>query len=243
MRLWVRCSLVGVPTLAVAGPPYISDDPEPTDSGHYEIYFFGSGAGSAQGVDIARGIDFNYGPAQDIQLTATVPVEQQRASDGGGASWGLSNIELAVKYRFLHQADGGWDVAVFPRLFLPSASKGVGTQHASLLIPVWVEKDWENGWSTFGGGGCEWNRGNDSKNFCLAGWTVTRQVLRSVQLGVEVVHQTADSRNGHVSTNVGGGLKYDLNERWHFLAYTGFGLRNIAPNERYNWYASVLLSL
>jgi hypothetical protein len=29
---------------AFAGPPYISDDPEPTDYGHYEIYAFASGA-------------------------------------------------------------------------------------------------------------------------------------------------------------------------------------------------------
>ena len=30
------------------------------------------------------------------------------------------------------------DVAVFPRVFLPSASTNVGDQHASLLLPVWT---------------------------------------------------------------------------------------------------------
>jgi len=28
---------------ALAGPPYVSDDPEPTDYKHFEIYSFGNG--------------------------------------------------------------------------------------------------------------------------------------------------------------------------------------------------------
>jgi hypothetical protein len=66
---------------------------------------------------------------------------------------GLGNVELAAKYRFLHQDTVGWDVAVFPRVFLPSGSGIVGDNRASLLLPVWVQRDWTSAWSTFGGGG------------------------------------------------------------------------------------------
>jgi hypothetical protein len=61
-------------------------------------------------------MDFNYGATS---------IDCDKPS-GERASTGFGNVELAAKYRFLHQSDAGWDVAVFPRLFLPSASERVG---------------------------------------------------------------------------------------------------------------------
>ena len=34
-------ALAGSATAAFAGPPYLTDDPIPTDTGHWEIYAFG----------------------------------------------------------------------------------------------------------------------------------------------------------------------------------------------------------
>lgn len=229
---------------ALAGPPYISDDPQPTDAGHYEIYFFASGAGRAGdgAVASAYGIDFNYGPVEDVQLTATLPIAHQSAQAGAGAASGLGNVELALKYRFLHQQETGWDVAFFPRLFLPAPDSRFGEKHASLLLPLWVEKDWGEGWSTFGGGGCEWNRGRGTRNFCLAGWALTRQVLPKLQLGVELAYQTADASDARASTSFGVGLKYDIDDHLHWLAYAGPGLQNLATNPGYDWYTSLLVT-
>jgi len=144
---------VGFLNPALAGPPYRTDDPEPTDYGHYEIYAFTNGIAAEDGTSGAGGIDFNYGGAPNLQLTATLPVGYTFSS-GGPFLGGPSNIELAAKYRFLTQANFGLDVAVFPRVFLPSASSNIGESHASFLLPMWVEKDWDK-WSAFGGGGCE----------------------------------------------------------------------------------------
>ena len=154
---------------------------------------------------------------------------------------GLGNIELAAKYRFLRQAEIGWDVAFFPRLFLPSGSARTGEQHVSLLLPIWLERDWDR-WSTFGGAGCEINQGGRSKNFCTAGWVLARQVRQNLQLGAEVVHQTADTRDGSSATRVGVGLRYDIGDTAHLLAYVGPGLQNTAETGRYAWYASILWS-
>jgi hypothetical protein len=55
---------------ARAGPPYVSDDPEPTDYRHFEIYTFNSGTTTRDGTGGQSGIDFNYGAAPDLQLTA-----------------------------------------------------------------------------------------------------------------------------------------------------------------------------
>jgi hypothetical protein len=144
--------LVVLPRPATAGPPFVSDDPEPTPYHQFEIYTFNNGTNTRDGTGGETGIDFNYGAAPDLQLTATLPAGfNQSAADG--TSFGLSNIELAAKYRFLHQNTFGLDVAVFPRVFLLSGSNTIGDNHTSLLLPVWVEKDWKGGWSAFGGGG------------------------------------------------------------------------------------------
>lgn len=225
---------------AWAGPPFVSDDPQPTDDGHYEIYAFAQGSAARDGAGASFGIDFNYGAAPDLQLTAVLPIETDMPKQGASAT-GIGNIELAAKYKFLHQADVGWDVAFFPRVFLPSLSKQVGDQHAALLLPLWAERDWGS-WSTFGGGGCVLNRGGDSQNYCLAGWALTRRVLPDLVLGAELVHQGADQKGGRASTGVGAGLIYDLSEHLHLLAYAGPGLQNAAETAQYAWYSSVLFT-
>jgi hypothetical protein len=230
--------LLGAPTTALAGPPYVSDDPEPTDTGHYEIYFFTNGSTARAGSTGAAGVDFNYGGARDLQLTASIPLDYTRPRGGGGAA-GFGNVELAAKYRFLHQAEIGVDIAVFPRIFLPSGSSAVGENHASFLLPLWLEKDWDR-WSSFGGGGCELNRGGGAQDFCLMGWAVTHQFRPDLQMGIELVHQTPDTKGGRASTALGIGLSYAVSETWHLLAYAGPGLQNRAETARYSWYASVL---
>lgn len=221
---------------ALAGPPYLSDDPEPTDYRHFEIYAFGDGTLSHGGSGGESGIDFNYGAAPDLQLTVVVPM----AYDTEG-NRGLGNVELAAKYRFLHQEDLGWDVSVFPRVFLPSASSQVGDDHAAFLLPIWVEKDLGK-WSLFGGGGCVFNGGGEAHDFCLGGAALTRQIAPGLRLGLEAFYQGADARGGKVSTILGGGLTYDLSETYHLLAYYGPALQNAAEVGRASWYGAVLFT-
>ncbi len=231
-------ALIGV---TKAGPPFVSDDPEPTDYQHYEIYVFSGGTHGRDANDGASGIDFNYGATKDdLQLTAVLPIAYDHPA-GGEKATGLGNIELAMKYRFLHKTDTVWDGAVFPRLFLPSSSSRYGEKHFSLLVPIWLERDWDD-WSTFGGGGCVINRGGDSQDFCLAGWALARQVLPKLQLGVELVHQTPDMKGGSATTRIGGGFRYDINDRYQVLAYVGPSLQNVDQTDHYLWYASLLLT-
>jgi hypothetical protein len=226
---------------AHAGPPYVSDDPEPTDYKHFEIYTFNNGTATPGDIGGAAGIDFNYGAAPNLQLTATLPVGFDRPTSSGKTSFGLSNIELAAKYRFLHQDSFGLDVSVFPRVFLPSGSTNIGNSTASLLLPVWVQKDWSGGWSAFGGGGCVFS-GHASQNFCLTGGVVTYQLLPKLQLGAELFHQTTDGNGTPPSTTVGLGARYDLNETYHLLGYIRRGIQNTNETDPYSWYASVLFT-
>ncbi len=232
--------VIGLAKPAMAGPPYLSDDPEPTDFRHFEIYTFANGTTTRDGTSGEAGIDFNYGAAPNLQLTAVLPAGYDFATASPTMA-GLGNIELGAKYRFLTQDVAGVDVAIFPRVFLPSASSAVGTQHASLLVPLWLEKDWGK-WSAFGGGGCELNRGGVSENFCLMGAVVTRQFTTKLQLGLELFHQTPDTQGSAATTSLGVGARYDLNDNFHLLGYLGRGIQNTGQTNQLNWYTSILFT-
>ena len=224
---------------ALAGPPYVTDDPEPTEYGHYEIYAFADGSTGRAGSDGAGGIDFNYGGAPDLQLTAVVPLAWN-APDPGNTQTDLGNIELAAKYRFVHQDDVGVDVAFFPRAFLPAGSSAVGSRHTSVLLPIWLGRSGD-AWSTFGGGGCVVDRGG--RDFCEWGWAATWQVRPNLQIGAELYHQGADERGGRASTNVGFGATYDLDEHLHLMASVGPTIENSASTNEGNWYVALLFTM
>jgi len=237
MQLAALCLCATVPVYA--GPPYVTDDPEPTDLGRYEIYAFADGSTGREGSDGAAGIDFNYGAAPDLQLTAVLPFAWN-APDDGNSQTDLGNAELAAKYRFLHQENVGVDVAFFPRVFLPAGAGAVGSRHTSVLLPIWLGRVGAT-WSTFGGGGCVVDRG--ARDYCVWGWAATWQALENLQIGTEIYHQTADDRGGRSSTNVGFGATYDLGEHLHVMASAGPTVENSASTNDANWYLALLLTL
>ncbi|MBY0422849.1 MAG: transporter [Parvularculaceae bacterium] len=232
-------ALLGRPGPAAAGPPFLSDDPEPTPNGGYEIYLFSAGAVAHGAVGGAGGVDFNYGAAPGLQLTAVLPLEYDHAP-GGGTSIGFGNVELAAKWKFLRQEEAGVDVAFFPRVFLPSPSS-LGDKHASFLAPLWI--GWNGGgWSTFGGGGCALHRGGDAQDYCIVGAAASRRIAEGLTLGAELFRQTADVESGSASSVAGLGVVYDFGAHLHLLGYAGAGLERPADTGRAYWYASVLFT-
>jgi hypothetical protein len=225
---------------AIAGPPYVTDDPDPTETRHYEIYLFGAGTRTRDGADGAAGLDISYGAATDLQLSLTLPVAYEHPN-GGPLIGGAGNVEIAAKYRILHQETDGFDLSLFPRVFLPSASGRVGDQHASLFLPVWLGRHMGQ-WTTFGGGGCALNHYADSKDFCLAAWAVTYRVRDELELGAEIYHQTPDVVGGHHTTGLGFGARYDKSETYHFVGSIGPGIQNAADSNQVSAYAAVLIT-
>ena len=235
----IALTAAALTTPVFAGPPFVSDDPQPTPYKSWEIYSFTSGTNTRDGTAGEAGLDLNYGAAPDLQLTATLPAGFESAT-GGKFRTGLSNIELAAKYRFIHQADWGWDVAVFPRVFLPSVS-AVGDRNPSLLLPLWVQRDLGQGWSTFGGGGCLLAGVGSSQDACMAGWVLTRDLAKNLHVGAELFHQTGNAA-APATTSLGVGVTYDLNDTYHLLGYVRRGLQNTAETDRVSWYTGVLFT-
>lgn len=112
------CAALLAPALAVAGPPYLTDDPQPTEPGHWEIYNFVQGTVGYGALLGEAGLDLNYGGAKNLQLTAVLPIGfyNENGFSATGLRTGTGMVELAAKYEFLHQSDNGWlpDVSVFP---------------------------------------------------------------------------------------------------------------------------------
>ncbi len=218
----------------VAGPPYVTDDPEPTDTGHWEIYAFADGL-DASGVTAGEsGLDMNYGAARNLQLTLVLPAAYSTA---GGGSAGFGTIEMAAKFRLL-DAENGPHLAFFPRIFLPTATGGLGSPRASLLLPIWVGQDW-GPWSVFGGGGWQLNPGAGNHDFWTGGVAVTRDLTKTLSLGAEVWGHTRDATDGRDFAGVNAGLDWRLTGHWSLLASGGPGIVNGPSEGRWDFYLAL----
>ncbi len=181
-KFFVGLWAVAVATPAWAGPPYVTDDPEPTDLHKWEIYNFVVGARD-DGITAADfGFDINYGGFKDVQLTTTLALHSE-----SGAPVTVDDAELAVKYKFLHHDPHGLapDISVFPRVSLPT---GPGSRYAQFLVPVWLQKDF-GATSVFGGGGYTFNPGPGNRDYAIWGAVLTQQLRPGFQLGVEYAGQ------------------------------------------------------
>lgn len=218
LQLLCATALV-VPTVAWAGPPYLTDDPEPTDHGKWEIYgpqFEASGKGAV--FEGAAGVEVNFGAAKDLQVTVGIPAAYTH--DRSGWSWGGGDLEVSAKYRFYNNEMARLQIAFFPGVTLPTASHGMGNKEVTALLPIWAQKD-AGHWSIFGGGGYAINPGQGNRNYWTGGVAVTREISQELSLGFEANHQGADLIGGNGSTSVGIGATWQHKAPFRLLASAG----------------------
>jgi hypothetical protein len=202
-----------------AGPPFLTDDPEPTDTGHWEIYApLFEATGSGRDFEGSLGAEINYGAVENVQVTIGLPAAYRH--DAQGWHGGAGDLEASVKYRFYHNERAGLQVAFFPGVTLPTASRGLGAGHVTALLPVWAQKDF-GPWSVFGGGGYAINPGAGNRDYATAGVALTRRFGDRLLLGVEAERQGADAVGGRASTSLGIGAIYDLPGPFRLLASVG----------------------
>jgi hypothetical protein len=211
---------------AIAGPPYITDDPEPVDYQHWEIDIFSTGALSAgDSSGVGPNIEINYGAVPNLQLHITTGLSYNEPA-GQPLRVGVGDTELGTKYRFITPDADDWfpQVAVYPLLEVPTGNgaRGLGAGYAQAFLPVWAQKDFAK-WTTYGGGGYWINPGPGNRNYWFAGWLLQRQLTDHLAIGAEVFHQTSSvvGRDGTWGFNVG--ATYDFTEHYHLLASAGSG--------------------
>ena len=224
MNSAVRCLLLvmagmALPGAASAGPPILTDDPEPTDTGPWEINApLVESEGKGADHEGAVAVELNYGPAPNLQLTVGLPVDY--VHDSSGFHSGRGDLELSAKYRFYHDEAAGLSAAFFPGITLPTASHGMGNSKVTALLPVWAQLD-KGPWSLFGGGGYAINPGRGNRDYWTGGVAATREVTKGLLLGIEADRQGPDTAGGRASTSLGLGAIVQLGAPFRLLGSGG----------------------
>jgi hypothetical protein len=218
----------------VAGPPFLTDDPEPVDLHHWEAYLFTLGDYSGGGYSIeGPATEVNYGVLPDTQLHMILPIT---SASGGGrpTATGLGDMELGIKYRFVHETDALPQIGVFPFAELPTgdASRGLGNGKTWFQLPLWLQKSF-GPWTTYGGGGAVLNSAPGERDHPYGGWLVQRDFGKHLTLGGELFAQGADTTadRGFAALNFGG--FYKASDHFNILFSGG---HSIAGDEHTLWY-------
>ena len=222
--------------LAIAGPPFLTDDPEPVDYHHWEFYL-----ASIQQYECEMStltlphIEINYGVIPNMQLHLVMPMGYLNGP--GGPHYGYSNTELGIKYRFVQESEEVPQVGIFPLVEVPTGnqSQGLSNGAAQVYLPVWLQKSWGK-FTTYGGGGYWLDSGPDSKNWLFAGWEAQYDVSNVITVGGELFYHTAEAPGASLGTgfNVGGFL--NVNDHNHILWSVGHSMSGDATTTAYLGY-------
>jgi hypothetical protein len=173
--------------LALAGPPFQTDDPEPVPYKHWEAYTFSTYDGTALGsATQGPAFEVNWGAVPDVQLHLVVPAAAA-LPPGGPDTFGLGDIELGIKYRFVHETAHRPEIGTFPFVEVPTGSPraGLGNGRTWYRLPIWIQKS-IGPWTTYGGGGEVLNSEPGTRNYPFGGWLLQRDLGKKLTLGGEI---------------------------------------------------------
>jgi hypothetical protein len=240
-------AMVVPPAVAIAGPPFQTDDPEPVDFHHYEFYVFGNSDGT--GVATATSgpaVEFNWGVVPNVQLHFVIPLAGSFPSNNpnflpagsGPTAFGLGDIETGVKFRFIKETKHRPMIGIFPMFEIPSgnSAKGLGVGKGWAKLPVWVQKSF-GPWTTYGGAGETIVPATGYRDFTYGGWLVQRDIGKKLTLGAEVFSHGAEglatAQTGSATLLDAGGYYYFRNPGFQLLFCYGHSIAGQAENYAY----------
>src|ERR1019366_7571240 len=217
-----------VSPLAFAGPPFQTDDPEPVDFRHYEFYAFGNADGNGVEIDTSGpAAEFNWGILPNTQFHIIVPLASIMPSNNvnyfpagvGPRVFGMGDIEIGVKYRFIKETKYRPMIGTFTMLEVPSGNSnlGLGVGKVWAKLPVWVQKSF-GPWTTYGGAGQQIVPQKDYKNFTYGGWLLQRNIGKKWTLGTEVFSHGAE---GPATAQIRGSTLVDFGG-YYYIRNPGF---------------------
>jgi len=222
-----------------AGPPFMTDDPEPAEYGHSEFYIATQQVKTADGRSGTQPhFEYNYGVAPDVHLHIIAPYVFNNP-DAGPRQRGYGDTELGVKYRFVQETETRPMIGTFPLLLLPSGNetRGLGNGRSQLFLPLWVQKRWGK-WQSYGGGGYWIDNAPGAKNHWFYGWQLQKDLTEHLTLGGEIFHSTEAVSGEGSSTGFNLGGSYNFDEHNHLLFSAGKGLTNVQATNKLSSYAA-----
>ena len=220
---------------AIAGPPYITDDPEPVEYQHWEVYFASIFAKQPDSwTSTAPHLEVNYGPIPNVQLHMIAPLTLYVPSKGP-SGYGYGVTELGIKFRFVQESDWLPQIGTFPLLEVPTESeRNLGSGNLQTFLPIWLQKS-TGKWTAYGGAGYWINPGSQNCNWWFTGIVIQRQVLPNLDPGLEIFHGTSQQAGQSAETGFNLGMVWDLSDVQHIMFSAGpsFG----GPNQLQGYFA------
>ena len=238
-------TVLTAPMLWAQGPPYQTDDPTPVDFKHYEAYVFGGVDGTPVEYDtLGPAFEFNWGALPRIQLHVIVPLGAVYPTNNpiyapsgiGPSAFGLTDIELGVKFGFIKQTKRRPQIGTFTMFEVPSGSyaRGLGVGKFWYKLPVWVEKD-EGPWTFDGGIGYAIFRQVQYRNFLYGGFLVKRKISKKLELAAEIfshAHEGLAVPETQSSTLIDAGGSYHFRNP-NFQSLFAYGHSIIGQTDNY----------
>jgi hypothetical protein len=219
LRRVLAIAALAASDVAIAGPPYSTDDPEPVEAGHWEI-IPGVAGSHESGVTAGElAFDISYGLAEGVQLTLVAPVLYEHSQS---LRSGLGRVETEVKWRFHEQRDDSFvpEMAFAPTVIWPTAAAGYDSDSASFLLPLWMHKDIGE-WSVFGGGGYQINPDEHRRDSWEAGIAIARKLGERLEVGAELFHEKPDVPIERSFTILDVGVEWQLSQNWSLMGSAG----------------------
>lgn len=211
---------------AFAGPPFLTDDPQPVEYHHYEIDLFSSLDKNNVPLEEpqlqAPAFELDWGAFHNIQLHLVVPYVWSLPTGAAPAANGIGDIEVGVKYRFIEETSNRPQVGIFPLLELPSGdvNQYLGNGKRWMMLPVWMQKSW-GAWTLAGGAGYALNSAKGLCNYFYSGWQLHKDLNEHLTLGAEIFSQGVMSTQSRPFTIFNAGGSYNFTKHFSLLFNAG----------------------
>lgn len=221
--------LAVLPSASFAGPPLATDDSETPGRKGWEVNL-------SHNIERTRDeflmetplLDFNYGFRDNDQFKvefALLALDPQEES----THWGISDLLIGYKYRFLEEDEAGFMASVYPQVLAPvgNADLGLGSGSAVLLLPVQAGKHFaQDRLFVYGELGYDIVFENASANSWKYGVAAEWKATDKWELMAEVAGFVfpGDAEPDDVFFNIG--TKLDFSENVAFIGSAGRSLRS-----------------
>jgi hypothetical protein len=226
---------------AFAGPPFITDDPEPIPYRHWELYVATQSFHDRFGwAGWAPHFEANYGVVPNVQLHVIAPLAYS-APAAGRTQYGYGDMEVGVKIRFVQEGEWVPQIGTYPMLEIPTGceARGLGNGTAQVFVPLWIQKSFGS-WTTYGGPGFWIDAGRSERRWWYFGWELQRRVARELAIGGELLCLTPKTRAEALDVRFNLGVIVDLSDTHHILFSAGRGLSGPILFQGYLAYVATL---